>query len=140
MKKKAIIVSGYFNPLHKGHLEYFSLAKKNGNILVVIINNDIQRSKKGSKEFMLEDERELIISNLELVDKTYISIDKDGTVKKTIEMIYKELKNNYEIFFANGGDQTNQSIPERHICKKLGISLLDNLGDKIQSSSWLLKK
>jgi cytidyltransferase-like protein len=140
MKKKAIIVSGYFNPLHRGHIEYFSLAKQNGDILVVIINNDIQRSKKGSKEFMLEDERELIISNLELVDKTYISIDKDGTVKKTIEMIYKELKNNYEIFFANGGDQTNQSIPERHICKKLGISLLDNLGDKIQSSSWLLKK
>ena len=66
MKKKAIIVSGYFNPLHKGHLEYFSLAKKNGDILVVIINNDIQRAKKGSKEFMLEDERELIISNLKI--------------------------------------------------------------------------
>jgi len=140
MKKKAIIVSGYFNPLHKGHLEYFSLAKKNGNILVVIINNDIQRAKKGSKEFMLEDERELIISNLKIVDRTYISIDTDTTVRKTIEMIYQALKNRYEIFFANGGDQTNQSIPERHICKKLGISLLDNLGDKIQSSSWLLKK
>ena len=94
MKKKAIIVSGYFNPLHRGHIEYFSLAKQNGDILVVIINNDIQRSNKGSKEFMLEDERELIISNLKLVDKTYISIDTDRTVKKTIEMIHTELKNN----------------------------------------------
>lgn len=140
MKSKIIIVSGYFNPLHKGHIDYFNSAKSLGEKLFVIVNNDNQRKNKGSKEFMLEDERELIISNLELVDKTYISIDKDGTVKKTIEMIYKELKNNYEIFFANGGDQTNQSIPERHICKKLGISLLDNLGDKIQSSSWLLKK
>lgn len=140
MKKKAIIVSGYFNPLHRGHIEYFSLAKQNGDILVVIINNDIQRSNKGSKEFMLEDEREMIISNLKLVDKTYISIDTDRTVKKTIEMIHTELKNNYELFFANGGDQTNKSIPESDICNKLGISLIDNLGDKIQSSSWLLKK
>tara|TARA_B110001454_G_C12560015_1_gene367255 strand:- start:107 stop:535 length:429 start_codon:yes stop_codon:yes gene_type:complete len=140
MKKKAIIVSGYFNPLHKGHLEYFSLAKKNGNILVVIINNDIQRAKKGSKEFMLEDERELIISNLKIVDRTYISIDTDTTVRKTIEMIYQALKNRYEIIFANGGDQTNQSIPEIDLCKKLGITLIDNLGNKIQSSSWLIKK
>jgi len=140
MKKKAIIVSGYFNPLHKGHIEYFSLAKKNGDILVVIINNDIQRSNKGSKEFMLEDERELIISNLKIVDKTYLSIDTDSTVRKTIEMIYKELENNYEIFFANGGDQKNESIPEKEICENLGITLIDNLGEKIQSSSWLLKK
>jgi cytidyltransferase-like protein len=140
MKKKAIIVSGYFNPLHRGHIEYFSLAKQNGDILVVIINNDIQRSKKDSKEFMLEDERELIVSNLKLVDKTYISTDTDKTVVKTIEMINMELKNNYKLFFANGGDQTNKSIPERDICNKLGIALIDNLGDKIQSSSWLLKK
>ena len=140
MTKKAIIVSGYFNPLHKGHIEYFSLAKKNGDILVVIINNDIQRSNKGSKEFMLEDERELIISSLKIVDKTYLSIDRDSTVRKTIEMIHKELENNYEIFFANGGDQKNESIPERDICEKLGITLIDNVGEKIQSSSWLLKK
>lgn len=140
MKKKAIIVSGYFNPLHKGHIEYFSLAKKNGDILVVIINNDIQRSNKGSKEFMLEDEREIIISNLKIVDKTYLSIDTDSTVSKTIEMIYKELENNYEIFFANGGDQKNESIPEKEICENLGVTLIDNLGEKIQSSSWLLKK
>jgi len=140
MKKKAIIVSGYFNPLHKGHIEYFSLAKKHGDSLIVIINNDIQRSNKGSKEFMLEDERELIISSLKIVDKTYLSIDRDSTVRKTIEMIYEELETNYEIFFANGGDQKNKSIPEKDICDNLGITLIDNLGKKIQSSSWLLKK
>ena len=61
MKKKAIIVSGYFNPLHKGHVEYFHLAKSKGNELFVIVNNDFQRSLKGSNQFMLEDERLLII-------------------------------------------------------------------------------
>ena len=55
-------------------------------------------------------------------------------------MIHKELENNYEIFFANGGNQTNSSIPELSICKQYGIGLIDGLGEKIQSSSWILKK
>ena len=61
IKKKAIIVSGYFNPLHKGHIEYFHLAKSNGDKLFVIVNNDVQRKLKNSKKFMLEDERVLIL-------------------------------------------------------------------------------
>ena len=77
MKKKAIIVSGYFNPLHKGHIEYFKMAKSHGDVLFVIINNDFQRSLKGSKEFMLEDERLLIVSELNISDEVFISIDKD---------------------------------------------------------------
>ena len=139
MKKKAIIVSGYFNPLHKGHIEYFKLAKREGEALIVIVNNDIQRSLKGSKEFMLEDERILIINELEIVDKTILSIDNDRTVCKTIEKIFIEFSKQYNLCFANGGDQDNNSSPEAPICKKLGIELLDGLGDKIQSSSWLLK-
>lgn len=137
--KKAVIVSGYFNPLHKGHIEYFKLAKKEGDDLFVIINNDLQRSLKGSKEFMFEDERILIINELKIVDKTFLSIDKDRTVCKTIERIFNELSEKYHLCFANGGDQNNNSSPEVPICKKLGIELLDGLGDKIQSSSWLLK-
>ena len=137
--KKAVIVSGYFNPLHKGHIEYFKLAKKEGDDLFVIINNDLQRSLKGSKEFMLEDERILIINELKIVDKTFLSIDEDRTVCKTIEKIFNELSEKYHLCFANGGDQNNSSSPEVPICKKLGIELLDGLGDKIQSSSWLLK-
>ena len=69
-KNKLIIVSGYFNPLHKGHIEYFKLSKKIGDFLLVIINNDNQRKLKGSKKFMDQDEREIIISNLSLVDYT----------------------------------------------------------------------
>ena len=137
--KKAVIVSGYFNPIHKGHVEYFKLAKEKGDALIVIVNNDFQRSLKGSKEFMLEDERILIVNELKIVDRTFLSIDKDRTVCKTIEKIFNELSEKYHLCFANGGDQNNSSSPEVPICKKLGIELLDGLGDKIQSSSWLLK-
>ena len=140
MKKIAIIVSGYFNPLHKGHLEYFEKAKSNGEELFVIVNSDYQRELKGSKKFQDETERILIISHLKLVNKTILAIDKDRTVQETIKQIHAQYSNDYELFFANGGDQNNNTIPEIAICKKLGIKLIDGLGDKIQSSSWLLKK
>ncbi|MCH7414633.1 adenylyltransferase/cytidyltransferase family protein [Belliella sp. R4-6] len=138
--KKAIIVSGYFNPLHKGHIEYFNNAKSAGDELIVIVNSDHQRALKGSKEFQLEDERVFIVSNIKSVDKVYLSIDKDRTVCETIRLIHQQLSNEYKLAFANGGDQNNQSIPEVPICQELGIELIDGLGDKIQSSSWLLKK
>ena len=140
MKKKAIIVSGYFNPLHKGHLEYFIGASKLADKLFVIVNNDHQRALKQSKEFQLEDERMLIVSSLRVVDKAILSIDTDRTVCKTIEKIAKEYGQEYDLAFANGGDQNNDTIPEKPICQQMGITLLDGLGDKIQSSSWLLKK
>ena len=138
-KQKAIIVSGYFNPLHKGHIEYFTKSKQLGDKLFVIINNDNQRILKGSKEFMLEDERMIIVESLSLVDYTFLSIDQDPTVSKTIEYIYNKFNSNYIFSFANGGDQTNERIPEYTICKKLGIDLIDGMGIKIQSSSWILK-
>ena len=140
MKKNAIIVSGYFNPIHKGHLEYFQNAKKLADFLFVIVNSDYQRALKQSKEFQLEEERMLIVSSLKPVDKAVLSIDKDRTVCQTIASIAKDYGQEYDLAFANGGDQNNQTIPERPICEKMGISLLDGLGDKIQSSSWLLKK
>ena len=140
MKKKAIIVSGYFNPIHKGHLEYFQNAKKLADFLFVIVNSDHQRALKQSKEFQLEDERMLIVSSLKPVDKAILSIDKDRTVCETIASIAKDYGQEYDLAFANGGDQNNNTIPERPICEKMGITLLDGLGDKIQSSSWLLKK
>ena len=140
MKKKVIIVSGYFNPLHKGHIEYFHMAKEKGDYLFVIINNDHQRKLKGTKEFMLEDERKIIIEELKIVDKAFISIDKDSSVCNSIKRIFDNYSKKYDLFFANGGDQTNINIPEFEICNKLKIKLIDELGNKIQSSSWLLKK
>ena len=138
-KKKAVIVSGYFNPIHKGHLEYFNNAKALADELFVIVNNDHQRELKGSKEFQKEDERMIIVSNIKAVDKAVLSIDQDRTVCETIRMIANEYGVDYELAFANGGDQNNDTIPEMPICKEMNVALIDGLGDKIQSSSWLLK-
>jgi len=138
-KPKAIIVSGYFNPIHKGHLDYFINAKAHGDMLIVIVNSDHQRALKGSKEFQQEDERLLIVQHIKEVDHALISLDQDRTVCKTIELLHQQYSNTHHLAFANGGDQNNQSIPERYICDELGIQLIDGLGDKIQSSSWLLK-
>ena len=139
MKKKAVIVSGYFNPIHKGHLDYFINAKAFADMLLVIVNNDHQRALKGSKEFQKEDERMIIVSNIKAVDKAILSIDKDRTVCATLQMIAEEFGSEFELAFANGGDQNNDTIPERPICEELDITLIDGLGNKIQSSSWLLK-
>ena len=139
-KQKAIIVSGYFNPIHKGHLEYFNNAKAMADKLFVIVNNDHQRELKGSKEFQDEKERMIIVSNIKAVDKAILSIDTDRTVCATIKMIAEQFGEEFEIGFANGGDQNNDTIPERAVCKEMNVALIDGLGDKIQSSSWLLKK
>ena len=138
--KKAVIVSGYFNPLHKGHLDLFEKAKEVGDMLIVIVNNDKQRELKGSKEFQNEDERCLIITELTVVDRCILSLDKDRTVVESLKSIHYQFNDEYDLFFANGGDQNNESIPESVICNELGITLIDGLGDKIQSSSWLLNK
>lgn len=140
MKSKAIIVSGYFNPLHRGHIEYFNNAKTYGDLLIVIVNNDFQRLIKGSKEFQKEDERVFIVSNIKSVDQVFLSIDKDRTVFETIRYLHNLLHAEYNLAFANGGDQNNDSIPEVPVCKALGIELLDGLGEKVQSSSWLINK
>ena len=140
MKKKAIIVSGYFNPLHKGHLEYFNNAKALCDELFVIVNNDHQRELKGSKPFQNEQERLFIVSNIKAVNKAILSTDKDRTVCESIRLLANEYGADYNLAFANGGDQNNDTIPEIPVCKELGVALIDGLGQKIQSSSWLLKK
>ena len=139
-RPKVIIVSGYFNPLHKGHLELFQKAKEAGDELWVIVNSDHQRALKGSKEFMLEQERLIIVSAIGIVDKALISIDKDKTQCATLADLADKYSTEYKLYFANGGDQNNDTIAEVPVCKERGIGLLEGLGDKIQSSSWLLKK
>ena len=139
-KSKVIIVSGYFNPIHKGHLEYFNYAKAQADKLFVIVNNDYQRELKGSREFQDENERIIIVSNIKAVDKAILSIDTDRTVCKTIRLLAEEFNKEFDLGFANGGDQNNDTIPEKPICEEMNVALIDGLGDKIQSSSWLLKK
>ena len=135
---KIVITSGYFNPVHKGHLELFYNAKEVGEVWV-IVNNDHQRKLKGSKEFMDEDERLEIITALKVVDVALLSIDKDKTQCATLKYIGENYGDTHSLYFANGGDQDNSSIPEVDVCNEYNITLIDGLGDKIQSSSWLLK-
>lgn len=137
--KKLVIASGYFNPLHRGHVEYLRRSKELGDSLLVIINNDIQVGLKGSKVFQDELERRDIIDELKSVNYSLISIDEDRSVKRTIEFIHKFIKADKYVF-TNGGDQFGDTILEKELCNELGIELIDGLGEKIQSSSELKNK
>ena len=136
--KKLVIVSGYFNPVHKGHLELFEKAKEKGDMLCVIVNNDVQREIKGSKFFQDEEERIQIIRALNIVDMAWISVDQDSTQNATLRMLVEKFYGSMKLAFANGGDQNNDTIPEADLCNQFEIELIDGLGEKIQSSSWLL--
>lgn len=127
---KKIAISGYFDPLHIGHLEYIKMAKKLGDYLIVIVNNDKQAYLKKGKSFMCEDDRLAIVSEIKGVDKALLSIDEDKTVCKTLELLKPDI-------FANGGDRANSEIPEFKVCKKNNIKVIDGLGSKIRSSSEL---
>lgn len=134
------IVSGYFNPLHYGHIEYINESKKYCDWLVAIINSDFQRILKGSKEFMDETHRSKIIINLKSVDEVFISIDRDKTQCESLRYFSQKYKNN-DIIFFNSGDRkgSNLVISESNVCKELGIceKVLDL--PKIYSSSDLIK-
>ena len=143
---KIVIVSGYFNPVHKGHIEYFKEAKKiageKGKV-IVIVNSDKQSILKKEYSFMEESDRLSVISALKYVDHSVISIDTDRTVCKTIKHIIDNIITfeSPEYYFANGGDVTEGSpCPEENICKEYNIKLIYGLGEKIQSSSWILEK
>jgi cytidyltransferase-like protein len=123
-----VAVSGYFDPIHVGHLEYLKLAKQLGDKLVVIVNNDFQARIKKGKSFMNENDRVEIVASLKCVDEVFLSIDRDSSVCKSLEFIQPNI-------FANGGDRKLEEIPETKIMKKYGIKMVDGLGGKIRSSS-----
>ena len=125
---KIVAVSGYFDPIHVGHLEYLRLSKKLGDKLVVIVNNNHQCVLKKGKPFMDEKDRVEIVRALEMVDEVFLSIDDDKSVCKSLEKIKPHI-------FANGGDRSTGEVPESTVCEKYNIQMTDGLGDKIRSSS-----
>ena len=127
-KELIVAVSGYFDPLHVGHLEYFKLAKQLGDKLYVIVNNDVQAVLKKQTSFMNENDRLEIIKSLSIVDNAILSIDQDKSVSKTLEKIKPNI-------FGNGGDQIKGSILEEDTCIRNNIKIVDQLGKKIRSSS-----
>tara|TARA_A100001037_G_scaffold203664_1_gene182194 strand:- start:398 stop:811 length:414 start_codon:yes stop_codon:yes gene_type:complete len=123
-----VAVSGYFDPLHVGHLEYLEMAKQLGDKLIVIINSDKQAELKKGKSFMNENDRVEIIGALKCVDEVFLSIDEDKSVCKSLEAIKPDI-------FANGGDRSLSEIPETAVMEKYNIKMVDGLGEKIRSSS-----
>jgi len=128
--KIRVAVSGYFDPIHIGHLEYLRMAKELGDSLVVIVNNNQQCTLKKGKHFMDENDRVEIVKALRFVDEVFLSIDNDRTVCKSLAEIKPDI-------FANGGDRATSEVPETPVCKKFNIKMVDGLGDKIRSSSSL---
>lgn len=135
-KKRPVVVavSGYFNPLHVGHLEMIEKAKGLGDKLVAIVNNDHQVSLKGSVPFMNQADRLKIVQALRDVDRVFLSIDRDPTVCRSLAKLRPDI-------FANGGDRKSLGdVPEFSICQKLNIKMVDGLGKKIRASSDLIAK
>lgn len=133
------ITSGYYNPIHVGHIDLLRESKKYVDFLVVIVNNDKQVKLKGSQPFINEEERKKIVESIRYVDCVYLSQDTDKTVVKTIESIYNDFIEHNVVYFLKGGDSTHENTPEQDVCTKLGISVIFNVGGgKVQSSSWLL--
>jgi len=125
---KTVAISGYFDPLHVGHIELINQAAKLGDELIVIVNNDDQATLKKGRPFMNQDDRANIVANIKSVDEVVLSIDYDKSVCRTLKLVKPDV-------FAQGGDRHDDEVPEKGICKELGIKMIDGLGDKIRSSS-----
>lgn len=135
--KKPVVVcaSGYFDPVHIGHIEYLKKARALGDVLVVIVNNDEQARQKKGFSFMSQEERCAVVKSLACVDTVMLSVDSDRTVCESLALVDPDI-------FAKGGDTSvsTGNIPEKRICDSQDIKLVDGLGDKIQSSRWLLRE
>ena len=140
---RVVAISGFFNPLHMGHIDYISAARNLGDFLIVIINSDKQVDIKGSVPFMEQDERLAIINNIKGVDRAVISIDDDGSVCETLRAEFNRLQNDPffdEMVFANGGDRKEGGVPEDILTDELGVRMAYNVGgEKTQSSSSLIE-
>lgn len=140
MEDKVVLVTGGFDPLHIGHIEYFKEAAKLGNKLVVGLNSDEWLRRKKGKEFMDWLNRASIISELKCVDQVLSFDDSDNSA---IDAIKKCLYNypDSSIIFANGGDRSKNNIPEMKF-ESSRVKYVFEVGgnDKKNSSSWILKK
>ena len=141
---RVVVISGFFNPLHIGHIDYISAARNLGDFLSVIVNSDKQVGIKGSVPFMSQDDRLTIIRNIKGVDRAVIAIDEDGSVCQTIREEFKRLQNDpffEDMVFANGGDRKKGGVTEDVLEEEFGIKMIYNAGgEKTQSSSKLIKK
>ena len=127
-ESRTVVASGYFDPIHVGHIEYLEMAAKLGDKLIVIVNNDNQAALKKGAPFMTEGDRLKIVSSLKCVDEVFLSIDEDPTVCRSLQAVSPDI-------FAKGGDRFVDEVPEATTCKEIGAEIVDGLGMKIRSSS-----
>jgi cytidyltransferase-like protein len=140
-KLTVVVVSGYFNPLHIGHLRMIRDAKQLGDLLVVIVNNDEQQVLKKGKVILPERDRLEIVCSIRLVDRAVLSIDSDSSVRTTLASLRKEYPDE-TLIFANGGDRRSAgSIAEVKACQDLDIELKFGVGghDKADASSRIIE-
>jgi glycerol-3-phosphate cytidylyltransferase/D-beta-D-heptose 7-phosphate kinase/D-beta-D-heptose 1-phosphate adenosyltransferase len=132
---KIVILSGFFNPLHGGHLDMIEAGAAMGDKLVVIVNNDKQQLIKKGKIILDEKNRLRLISALKYVDDAILAIDLDPPVTETIRIIAKEHPND-ELIFANGGDRSSpEVVPERGVCEEFGIEMVYGVGGEHKADS-----
>lgn len=134
---KVVIVSGFFNPLHGGHLDMIEAAALLGDKLIVVVNNDAQQIMKKGKVILNEQNRARLIGALRVVDEVMIALDEDPTVIRTLQTIALQHPND-ELVFANGGDRDSEKvIPETEICQKYNIKMVMGVGgtEKADSST-----
>jgi cytidyltransferase-like protein len=138
--KTIVLVTGGFDPLHSGHIQYFKTAASLGDTLVVGLNSDEWLVRKKGKAFMPVKERQAIIDNIRDVDWCIEFDDKDGTAKNAITKV-REFWPDAKIIFANGGDRTRTNIPEMDY-KDDNLEFAFGIGgeDKKNSSSWILEE
>ena len=145
-KMKIAITSGYFNPIHPGHIECFRLAKEvvGASHLCVIVNNDVQAQlKRGIPSFQNENDRMSIVSSIRWVDNVVLSMDTDLTVGHTLYNLILDYRSKYddkEIIFVKGGDRFAGNTPEKQVCDSMGVKLVDGVGDKTHNSSDFLRR
>jgi D-beta-D-heptose 7-phosphate kinase/D-beta-D-heptose 1-phosphate adenosyltransferase len=136
---RVIVVSGYFNPIHSGHINYLEAAANLGDHLVAIVNNDFQVTLKGSKPFMDCAERLRIVQSLGCVNRAVKSVDSDASVVQTLEMLLNSYSLDYffhSMTFANGGDRKPDQTPEELFCDTHDVATVYDVGGgKTQSSS-----
>ena len=137
--KTIVITSGYFNPIHPGHIECLELCKELWDELWVIVNNDIQAKLKTGKEtFQDEGFRLKVVNSIKPVDEVFLSVDEDGSVCNSIREITKLIKEKYwdvKIIFGKWWDRFAWNIPEVEVCKELWIEIKDGLWAKTHNSS-----
>jgi cytidyltransferase-like protein len=134
---KVVIVSGFFNPLHGGHLDMIEAAALLGDKLIVIVNNDTQQIEKKGKIILSEQNRARLIGALRAVDETVIAVDEDATVVRTLQMIATQHPDD-SLIFANGGDRASEKeVPETEVCQDYNIEMMFGIGgvEKADSST-----